>query len=252
MEKEKGIKGGEVAKGNVMKLNELEAYEPIESPDKEEEMEEGTDIRLVESIKEELTGVETKAKALVETPKSRHIGRMDHETYKSLPIKSMYNVILKKKLVKKDDIEGYFVIPYSIRGIKYMNALIDQGSDVNVMPISFYNRLADKEPVPALPSELEKSVEDDLDPITPTNTVSAYAITVEVFDPLPSLCIWEVLRGNTLNLDSIWEETGQDYNLTRTGFKDAHTVPGDGVAIPSDAVRTYKRRCQELCDGVRT
>ncbi|GKA63181.1 hypothetical protein Tco_0762787 [Tanacetum coccineum] len=64
--------------------------------------------------------------------------------------------------------------------------------------------------------------------------------------------IWEVLRGNTLNLDSIWEETGQDYNLTRTGFKDAHTVPGDGVAIPSDAVRTYKRRCQELCDGVRT
>ncbi|GKF52719.1 hypothetical protein Tco_0159629, partial [Tanacetum coccineum] len=27
--------------------------------------------------------------------------------------------------------------------------------------------------------------------------------------------------------------------------------PGDSVAIPSDAIRTYKRRCQELCDGVR-
>ncbi|GJT41728.1 hypothetical protein Tco_0941593 [Tanacetum coccineum] len=110
-------------------------------------MEEGTDSRLVESMKEELTGVETKAEALVETPRSRHIGRMDHETYKYLPVKSMYNAILKKKLVKKDDIEGYFVIPYSIGGIKCVNALIDQGSDVNVMPMSFYNRLTDKEPV---------------------------------------------------------------------------------------------------------
>nr|GEW46093.1 retrovirus-related Pol polyprotein from transposon TNT 1-94 [Tanacetum cinerariifolium] len=42
MEKEKGIEGREVAKGNVIELNELEALEPIESPDNEEEMEEGT------------------------------------------------------------------------------------------------------------------------------------------------------------------------------------------------------------------
>ncbi|GJV68971.1 retrovirus-related pol polyprotein from transposon TNT 1-94 [Tanacetum coccineum] len=168
----------------------------------------------------------------------------------------MYNAILKKKLVKKDDMEGNFVMFCSIGGIKYMNAFINQGSNVNVMPISFYNRLTDKEPVetdvrlslsshsyiyplgiakdvwidiasyvylidfvilyikedknkpfilgtqflttakavirfekgmitlksgknkidfvkvPTLPSESEKSVEDDLDPITPTNTVS--------------------------------------------------------------------------------
>ncbi|GJY73280.1 hypothetical protein Tco_0477711 [Tanacetum coccineum] len=168
----------------------------------------------------------------------------------------MYNAILKKKLAKKDDMEGNFVIPCSIGGIKHMNSLIDQGSDVNVMPMSFYNRLTDKKPVgidvrlslaihyyiyplriaedvwidivgyvypvdfvildikenrnkpfilgtpflttakavirfekgmitlkydknkidfvkvPTLPSELEKNVEDDLDPITPTNTVS--------------------------------------------------------------------------------
>ncbi|GJT95335.1 retrovirus-related pol polyprotein from transposon TNT 1-94 [Tanacetum coccineum] len=64
--------------------------------------------------------------------------------------------------------------------------------------------------------------------------------------------IWEALGGNTHDLDSFWEETGQDYNFTRSGFKDARTVPGDGVAIPSDVAKTYKRRRQELSDGVRT
>ncbi|GJX16068.1 hypothetical protein Tco_0216900, partial [Tanacetum coccineum] len=64
--------------------------------------------------------------------------------------------------------------------------------------------------------------------------------------------IWEALEGNTCDLDSIWEETGQDYNFTPSGFKDALTVSRDDVAIPSDAVRAYKRQRQELCDGVRT
>nr|GEV39929.1 hypothetical protein [Tanacetum cinerariifolium] len=99
-------------------------------------------------MKEELIGMGTKAEALVETPRSRHIGfylkykinkklieglvdnhkyndsmlathlgKMDHETYKSLPAKSIYNAIQKKKLVKKDDMEGNFVIPCSIGGI---------------------------------------------------------------------------------------------------------------------------------------
>ncbi|GJS87503.1 hypothetical protein Tco_0770139 [Tanacetum coccineum] len=48
------------------------------------------------------------------------------------------------------------------------------------------------------------------------------------------------------------KKMGQDYNFTRSGFKDARIVPRDGVAIPSDAVRTYKRRRQDLCDDVRT
>ncbi|GJS36872.1 hypothetical protein Tco_0535254 [Tanacetum coccineum] len=64
--------------------------------------------------------------------------------------------------------------------------------------------------------------------------------------------IWEALGENTCDLDSIWEETGQDYNFTRSGFKNARIVPGDGVASPSDAIRTYKRQRQKLCDGVIT
>ncbi|GKF43142.1 hypothetical protein Tco_0129694 [Tanacetum coccineum] len=66
------------------------------------------------------------------------------------------------------------------------------------------------------------------------------------------MSIWEALGGDTHDLDTIWEETGQDYNFTRSGFNDARTVPGDGVAIPNDGVRTYKRHRQDLCDDVRT
>ncbi|GJX99118.1 retrovirus-related pol polyprotein from transposon TNT 1-94 [Tanacetum coccineum] len=53
----------------------------------------------------------------------------------------------QEKVSKKDDIEGKFVIPCSIGRLKYVNALIDQGSDVNVMPMSFYNRLSNEKPV---------------------------------------------------------------------------------------------------------
>nr|GEV82439.1 hypothetical protein [Tanacetum cinerariifolium] len=178
MEKEKGVEGSEIAKGNIMELNELEALKYIKSLDKEEEMEEKTNGGSAKNMKEEPTGVEMKVEVLEETPRSRHIGfylkheinkklikgiidnhkynelflsthlgKMDHETYKSLPAKSMYNAILKKKLVKKENMEGNFVIPCSIGGIKYVNALIDQGSDVNIMPMSFYSRPNNKEPV---------------------------------------------------------------------------------------------------------
>ncbi|GJR50620.1 hypothetical protein Tco_1401141 [Tanacetum coccineum] len=207
IEKEKGVEGCKVVEENVMELNELDALEPIESLNKEEEMEEGTDGRSVKGKKEELTGVKMEVEVLVETPRSRHIGyylkhkinkklieglidnhkynesfldirlgKMDHETYKSLPAKSMYNAILKKKLVKKDDMERNFVIPCNIGGIK--NTFLDnnQGRDIRfekgmITLNSGKNKIYFVK-VPALPSELEKNVEDDLDPITPTNTIS--------------------------------------------------------------------------------
>ncbi|GKF60690.1 reverse transcriptase domain-containing protein [Tanacetum coccineum] len=37
--------------------------------------------------------------------------------------------------------EGNFVIPCNVGGTKDMSALVDQGSDVNIMPLSVYNRL---------------------------------------------------------------------------------------------------------------
>ncbi|GJZ39218.1 hypothetical protein Tco_0585781 [Tanacetum coccineum] len=62
--------------------------------------------------------------------------------------------------------------------------------------------------------------------------------------------IWKALRENTRDLDSIWEETGQDYNFTQSGFKNVRTVPIDGVTIPCDSVRINKGRCHRNQDGV--
>ncbi|GKC11597.1 MAK10-like protein [Tanacetum coccineum] len=98
----------------------------------------------VESANEELTGWETKAEAVVKTPRSRHIGyylkheinkklikglvdnqkynysllatrlrKMDYETYNSLSTGPMYNAIVKKNLARKEDMGGNFMIPWA-------------------------------------------------------------------------------------------------------------------------------------------
>ncbi|GJX05194.1 MAK10-like protein [Tanacetum coccineum] len=58
----------------------------------------------------------------------------------------VYEAILRKKITRKEDIEGNFKIPCNIGGLKHMNALVDQGSDMNVMPLSTYMKLTDKRP----------------------------------------------------------------------------------------------------------
>ncbi|GJT10507.1 reverse transcriptase domain-containing protein [Tanacetum coccineum] len=40
--------------------------------------------------------------------------------------------------------EGNFVIPCNVGGTKDMSALVEQGSDVNIMPLPVYNRLTDE------------------------------------------------------------------------------------------------------------
>ncbi|GJW17536.1 2-isopropylmalate synthase A-like protein [Tanacetum coccineum] len=54
--------------------------------------------------------------------------------------------------------------------------------------------------------------------------------------------IWEALRGNTHNLDSIWEEQDRITTLHEVVSRMRIQCPGDGVTIPSKAVRTYKPR----------
>ncbi|GKB74227.1 zinc finger, CCHC-type containing protein, partial [Tanacetum coccineum] len=49
-------------------------------------------------------------------------------------------------ITRKEDIGGNFEIPYNIGGLKRMNALVDQGSDVDVMPLSTYMKLTDERP----------------------------------------------------------------------------------------------------------
>ncbi|GJV22262.1 hypothetical protein Tco_1371282 [Tanacetum coccineum] len=76
-------------------------------------------------------------------------------------------------------------------------------------------------------------------------------LSVGVFDEMSFYTFFkEALKGSTRDLDSIWEETRQDCNFTRSGFKNVRI--GDIVRNPGDVVSTYKRWCQDLCDGVKT
>ncbi|GJZ39496.1 zinc finger, CCHC-type containing protein [Tanacetum coccineum] len=74
------------------------------------------------------------------------VGKMKLKTYNLLPRGPIYEAILKKKITKKEDIGGNFEIPYNIGGLKHMNALVDQGSDVDVMPLSTYEKLTNEKP----------------------------------------------------------------------------------------------------------
>nr|GEZ69872.1 hypothetical protein [Tanacetum cinerariifolium] len=71
-------------------------------------------------------------------------GKIEGKTCNVLPRGPVYEVILKKKITKKEDIRGNFEMPCSIGGLKQVNALVDQGFDVNVMPYSTYVKLTDE------------------------------------------------------------------------------------------------------------
>ncbi|GJV44084.1 MAK10-like protein [Tanacetum coccineum] len=74
------------------------------------------------------------------------VGNKKGNTYKVLPRGPVYDAILKKKITKKEDIGGNFKMPNSIGGLKHANALVDQGSDVNVMPYSTYMKITNERP----------------------------------------------------------------------------------------------------------
>nr|GFA72108.1 hypothetical protein [Tanacetum cinerariifolium] len=48
--------------------------------------------------------------------------------------------------------------------------------------------------------------------------------------------IWEDFEGNTRDLNSIWEETGEDGSFTQSDFQRVRAVSGDGIWICGDAI----------------
>ncbi|GJS85814.1 MAK10-like protein [Tanacetum coccineum] len=153
----------------------LDAGMPLKESGKENEAEIMTKNKTIKSAEKELTQAEEEE--AVEAPNSQHVGyylkhiineklieglvdnhrfndslstarvgKMKWKTYNLLPRGLIYEAILKKKITKKANIGGNFEIPYNIGGLKYMNALIDQGSDVNVMPLSTYKKLTGERP----------------------------------------------------------------------------------------------------------
>nr|GEU87779.1 hypothetical protein [Tanacetum cinerariifolium] len=82
---------------------------------------------------------------VVEAPGNR-VGKKKGKTYKVLPRRPVHDVILKKKITKKEDVRGNFKIHCNVGGQKGINTLVDQGSDVNVMPYTTYMKFTDERP----------------------------------------------------------------------------------------------------------
>ncbi|GKB44006.1 hypothetical protein Tco_0888948 [Tanacetum coccineum] len=174
IKEENSVENNKVVDKNIVEPDKSYVVEPIEVVDMKKEVENGMNNEAIWNVKEEITG--EGIKELVEIPRSQpigyylkheinkelieglignqryndsllvtHLGKMDYKTYNSLHVGPMYNAIVKKK-IKKEDMEGNFVIPCTVGGLKYMDALVDQGSDVNIMTLSIYNILTKKSP----------------------------------------------------------------------------------------------------------
>ncbi|GKC33140.1 MAK10-like protein [Tanacetum coccineum] len=122
--------------------------EPIKRVDREEAVEAPNSKpvgyylkhRINEKLIEELVDNHRFNESLSEV----RVKKMKGKTYKLLPRGPIYDAILKKNITKKEDIGGNFEIPCNIRGLKHINALVEQGSDVNVTPLSTYMKLTDE------------------------------------------------------------------------------------------------------------
>ncbi|GJR82874.1 MAK10-like protein [Tanacetum coccineum] len=74
------------------------------------------------------------------------VGKKKKKAYNVLPRGPVYEAIHKKKITKKEDIGGNFEIHCSIGDVKHVHVLVDQGSNVNIMPYSTYMKLTDERP----------------------------------------------------------------------------------------------------------
>ncbi|GJU53200.1 zinc finger, CCHC-type containing protein [Tanacetum coccineum] len=111
----------------------------------EEERSDKTDHMINEKLIEGLVGNHRFNDSL----SGARVRKIKGKTYNLSPSGPVYEAILRKKITRKVDIGGNFKIPYNIGGLKHMNALVDQGSDVNVMPLSTYMKLTDERPAEA-------------------------------------------------------------------------------------------------------
>ncbi|GJZ82067.1 MAK10-like protein [Tanacetum coccineum] len=91
-----------------------------------------TNLRLVENHK------------FNDSLSATRVGKMKRKTYDLLPSGPVHDASVRKN--NQGGYRGNFEIPCNVGSLKHMNALVDQGSDVNVMPLSIYKRLIDERP----------------------------------------------------------------------------------------------------------
>ncbi|GJR00106.1 reverse transcriptase domain-containing protein [Tanacetum coccineum] len=126
-EEERNDKDDIAADGGI---NETNTEILVKEAEKENKAEDGTKNEPIRRAKNE---------EAAEVPSSQ-------PTYNLSPRGPVYEAILKKKITRKEDIGGNFEIPCNIGGLKGINALVDQGSNVNVMPLFTYMKLTDERP----------------------------------------------------------------------------------------------------------
>ncbi|GKA19278.1 zinc finger, CCHC-type containing protein [Tanacetum coccineum] len=145
-EKEVSVKEAETKNGAENKTKN----KPIKKAEKEEAVEapsfQPVEYYLKHRINEKLIEGRINNHRFNDSLSGARVGKIKGSTYNLLPRGHVYEAILRKKITRKEDIRGNFEIPCNIGGLKHMNALVDQGSDVNIMPLSTYMKLTDKRP----------------------------------------------------------------------------------------------------------
>ncbi|GJZ37197.1 zinc finger, CCHC-type containing protein [Tanacetum coccineum] len=108
----------------------------------------GTEMRM--QVKEAEKKNEARKEEMTEVPSSQPVEyylkhSINKKLIEGLVDNRRFNDSLSgARITRKEDIGGNIKIPCNIGGLKYMNILVDQGSDVNVMPLSTYMKLTDE------------------------------------------------------------------------------------------------------------
>nr|GEV74502.1 hypothetical protein [Tanacetum cinerariifolium] len=141
----------EVLGKNVVELNELDIAESPEEVDRKDKVENKANDEPIRSTEGDLIGEQVRE--LVEMPTSQPIKfylkhKINKELIDALVRNQRFNDSFLVIQSGKMECEAYHFLPIEPMckgGLKYMDALVDQGSDVNVIPLSTYNRLTDEE-----------------------------------------------------------------------------------------------------------
>ncbi|GJX06536.1 MAK10-like protein [Tanacetum coccineum] len=132
------------------KMNNKAESEPIKMTEEEEMIEvpssQPIEYYLKHGINEKLIEGLVDNHRFNDSLSRARAGKTKRKTYNVSPKGPVYKVILRKRKTRKEDIRGNFKIPCNIGGLKGINALVDQGSDVNVMPYTTYMKLTDERP----------------------------------------------------------------------------------------------------------
>ncbi|GJR01785.1 hypothetical protein Tco_0524769 [Tanacetum coccineum] len=129
---------------SIMELGKSDEETPPKGIGMKKEVERKADDEPAKSTRENVINNEEDEPA--EVSSSHVIGyylkhRINEKLIEGLVENQKFNDSLS---TTREDIGGNFEIPYNVGGLKHTNALVDQGSDVNVMPLSTYNKLTDE------------------------------------------------------------------------------------------------------------